>query len=236
MLTLIQKKIGTISIIIIIILILGGLTYYGYQKLFEKPCAKITEQRYPQFQNVCGPISCTAPKKIQPVYDENNKIIKLTCCYGYICNNKNSKNYQKCIEKNYCNFTQDPGLKFSSDQSNCDCDVSCNDPALQAFPSKVNMIPDDQNPGSLMPDSEIDCGIECKYAGKGTMPYTGDGGNGWCGKDMLCGYGPQYYGIYKPDFYGCFPSTTYVKCSKKFPDLVCSKTSGCDENSGYCRT
>lgn len=158
-------------------------------------------------------------------WDKNLKFCVKNSCEingedGFVCKNKKTAGINKCIPKNYCDYSTEEGQYYYNHET-CECKLDCsslsesNAEDFEGFTKDGNnstkMKPDPNNPDSFIPEDNLHCGKSCSF---NKTNNTGIGGNRWCPPSYLCGEWILSNGINLSPNSGCFPDNgTYEQCS-----------------------
>lgn len=172
-------------------------------------------------------------------YDNNLKVCVKDSCEingeeGFVCKNKKTAGINKCIPKNYCDYSNEEG-SYYYDHETCECKLDCsslpesNAEDFKGFTRDGNnstmMKPDPNNPNSYIPEDNLYCGKSCDF---NKTNNTGIGGYEWCPPSYLCGTSINSDGINLSPNVGCFPDNgTYEQCGNS--NNIC-KYGKCDSN------
>jgi len=230
------KNIKKIIAVVLVIAVIIGIII-GFRYAFTPPCVRTDYIRYTDYDNVCGP-QCTGDKKAMPIYDDNKKVSSIICCDTYICKDKNSEFYNKCVPSGLCN-NKDFNLIENEDNCNCKKDCSNNSNYPKSFPDTgVNMKK--LSDGSYIPQDYSYCGFDCSYDEE---KYCSLDKNNYIGekttKELLCGQqtfknGPGYSGCFNPDEYESCNDDNGLVCAKNnCGDNDLCKSASCPPGQGY---
>ena len=158
-------------------------------------------------------------------WDKNLKVCVKDSCEingeeGFVCKNEKTAGINKCIPKNYCDYSTEEGSYYYHSES-CECKLDCsslpesNPEDFEGFTKDGNnstkMKPDPNNPNSYIPEDNLYCGKSCDF---NKTNNTGIGGYRWCPPLYLCGESISTIGINLSTDSGCFPDNgTYEQCS-----------------------
>ena len=184
-------------------------------------------------------LSDPCANQLGTTWDKNLKVCVKDSCEingeeGYVCKNKKTAGINKCLPKNYCDYSTEEG-SYYYDHETCECKLDCsslpesNAEDFEGFTKDGNnstkMKPDPNNPNSYIPEDNLYCGKSCNF---NKTNNTGIGGNGWCPPLYLCGTSINSNGINLSPNVGCFPDNgTYEQCGNS--NNIC-KYGKCDSD------